>query len=242
MIAPVVHLYRSLLAWDVADPGSIAVLQRELGVSADGVYGRRTRAAHLARLDEGWAAVCAARDGWQYTGSAVPLTRERPRAPRISDTIRGVVLHWPVRPTTARGLDRRWARRVREGDGVVCSHCSLDEDHVVWSAGPHRVTAHAGAANARSIGVDVCVPVLLDDEDEARARGVYAGQADGLLLLAPHVAARVTELRRALAAVVPDLAWSDHAAVEPERKKDCRIWREELTRAGCPLETQEAWW
>jgi len=226
----------------VARVSNVRALQESLEVKVDGIYGPKTRAAHLATLDALWAGTCMER-GWIYTGTAVPMAGlPRKSQPDALAHLQRVVLHWPVSPDSgALALDAHWARNRARGV-ATCSHASIDEKVVVWHCGPHRVAHHAPGANATSIGVDIAVPVLAERADAARTRGLYVGttgRRNDLLQLSPIVASATAVFLNALGrALGTNLPITDHAAVDwmdpngPRGKIDCVVWRDALRSAG----------
>ena len=188
-----------------------------------------------AVLDEAWAEVCA-RHGWTWR----PVGRQVRRD--IVPTL--AVWHWPGDTSTAESLGRKWARN--EGASNVSSHCGIDETGVVWYAGPHMRTNHAAGHNTHTLGLDICVPVLVRDKANAERRGVYVGDRvwtsetmpnggrhrHHILDLDPHVAAACGTLRRAVDEELAGLRWVDHMHVDPNRKPDCGPWRNDLAAHG----------
>ena len=210
------------------------VVQSVVGAVPDGVWGPRTERALEARLHVEWERVCEAH-GWVFLPAGAHRTRTEPIAQSI--------LHWPGSTRTARKLGSSWRRN--ESGSRVSSHCGIDENEVIWYRPPHTVTHHAGIANGASIGIDICAPILGEHEDNARKRGIFVGRrrerfsapnggthGGDLLDLHPAIAMRVAAVRRALDTLGISPVWTDHAAVDPDRKWDCRPWRPVLRRVG----------
>lgn len=221
-------IYRAYIARDTS-------IQRQLGVTADGRWGPRTEAAALDALDLAWAHVCAGH-GWTWR----KVGRQHPR--RVYPT--RSIWHWPGDTSTARSLGDLWQRR--DATTGTSSHCGIDETGVVWYAGPHCRTNHAAGHNVDSIGLDICVPVIARDRAAAERRGVFVGERDWvsamtpnggrhrhrILDLDPWVAARCGDLRREVDELLGELVWTDHHAVDRDRKWDVDPWAPTLIMHG----------
>lgn len=218
-----------------------ASIQSQLnGINVDGVYGPRTEMALISRLDQLWADECQ-RHGWIFrqVGRQVPRTRNMDK----------VILHWPGSTRTASSLGDSWQRNL--GSSNVSSNFGIDENEIIWYAGPHMRTNHCstpadsgkppGYYNESSVGGDICVPILGEHEGNARQRNLFVGRRENRfrapngghhggdwLEIHPAMAMRVAKLRKDLEAIGLSVRWVDHAYCDPNNKWDCRPWRNKL--------------
>lgn len=234
--------YRTLYdAWMSRDTS----VQEAVGTKPDGLWGPATESALLSALDEAWQKVCDEK-GWVF----LPVGRQVPRRPGPHL----LIWHWPGSTRTARQLADSWTRNL--GKSNVSSHCGLDENEYIWYAAPHMRTNHApvpsgssfppGFFNARSIGIDICVPVLAVHARDARKRGVYVGESAASVLapngrrhnhaqlhLHPAMSTRALKLRKDLEDVMGPMYSTDHHHVDGNNKWDVRgQWENVLRRHG----------
>lgn len=215
------------------DPGSL-----------DGIWGPRTQRSLHNALSAMWGDICD-QNGWVYTREAEGNHVSRKRTERVT----GLIVHWPGSVETAQSLGalclRRQNRRQQWLDtpadqrgsrpGVASTHVGIDEKEVRWYAAPHFVTFHAGKDNGDTIGVDICSPPLVQDEQNAKDRGIWVGRVPGdprFLNLHAALAIRTKKVRDIIESLFGRLTSEDHATVDPSRKIDCRVWEPVLVRTG----------